>query len=102
MFNPGTTYYWRIRVATPIRSGWSEVRSFTVEEATVTPPVVIEDRPPDEITVEVPDVIVNVPPTVEVPAAQTITPAWIYVIIVIGAILVIAVIILIVRTRRAV
>jgi hypothetical protein len=102
LFNPGTTYYWRVRVASPIRSGWSEVRSFTVEEATVTPPVVIEEQPPDEITIQPPEVIVNVPPVVEVPATQTITPAWIYVIIVIGAILVIAVIILIVRTRRAV
>lgn len=103
-FMPGNTYYWKVRVAGtgPIHSSWSEVRSFTIEEATVTPPVVIEDRPPEEITVEVPDVIVNVPPTVEVPAAQTITPVWIYLIIVIGAILVIAVIILIVRTRRAV
>jgi hypothetical protein len=32
-FMPGTTYYWKVRVATdgPARSPWSEVRSFTVE-----------------------------------------------------------------------
>jgi photosystem II stability/assembly factor-like uncharacterized protein len=32
-FNNGTTYYWRVRVATngPLKSPWSETRSFTIE-----------------------------------------------------------------------
>lgn len=103
-FTPGLTYYWRVRVAGdgPVYSSWSEVRSFTVEKAEVTPPVVISPTPLPPITITPPDVIVNVPPTVTVPPATPITPAWIYIIIVIGALLLIAVIILIVRTRRAV
>jgi len=103
-FMPGYTYYWRVRVAGdgPIYSNWSEVRTFTIEEATVTPPVVIEEKPPEQITITPPEVIVNVPPTVTVPPATPVTPGWIYAIVVIGAILLIAVIILIVRTRRAV
>jgi hypothetical protein len=39
--------------------------------------------------------------TIQTPPAEQITPAWIWVLIVIGAILVIVVIVLIVRTRRA-
>lgn len=34
-YNPGTTYYWRVRTNTPLLSPWSEVRSFTIE-STVT------------------------------------------------------------------
>ena len=102
-FQPGLTYYWRVRVASdgPIYSSYSEVRTFTVQEAKVTPPVSINVTPPPNITITPPDVIVNIPPVVTVPPAQNVTPAWIYVIIVIGALLLIAIIILIVRTRRA-
>ena len=49
---------------------------------------------PPEIVIEAPDVIVPIP------AETPITPAWIYAIITVGAVLVIAVIVLIVRTRR--
>ena len=48
-----------------------------------------------------PNEVVEPTPPVEI-TQQTITPMWIYVIIGIGALLVIAVIILIVRTRRVV
>jgi hypothetical protein len=56
-----------------------------------TPPVVVEEAPP-----------VVIEPIVEVvtPPEEPITPAWIYAIIGVGAVLVIAVIVLIVRTRR--
>jgi len=104
-FNQEQTYYWRVRVASngPILSAWSTPRAFYIEAATPTPPVTINTTPPPNITITPPDVIVNVPPLVEVPAPPApITPAWIYIIIVIGAVLLIAVIILIVRTRRAV
>ena len=103
-FMPGETYTWKVRVSSagPIYSGYSEVRSLTIGEAEVTPPVQVTTTPAPEITVTVPDIVVEVPPTVEVPAATPITPGWIYAIIAVGAILVIAVIILIVRTRRAV
>jgi hypothetical protein len=49
---------------------------------------------PPEIIIESPDVIVPLP------AEEPITPAWIYAIIGVGAVLVIAVIVLIIRTRR--
>jgi len=54
-------------------------------------------HPPEEppvITIEQPDIVVPLP------AETPITPAWIYAIIGVGAVLVIAVIVLIVRTRR--
>jgi hypothetical protein len=108
-FQPDSVYFWRVRVASdgPIRSPWSEVRRFSTAEATVTPPVTVEVPPPSpapEIKVEVP------PPTqVNIPAApapavpEPLMPAWAWMtIIIIGAILVIALIVLIVRTRRPV
>ena len=53
------------------------------------------EEPADIIVeVDVPDIIVPLP------AETPITPAWIYVIIGVGAVLVIALIVLIVRTRR--
>jgi len=68
------------------------------------PKVTVEAPPAAEITVEAPpaaaapQVTVNIPPAA--PAEAAPTPAYIWVITAIGAILVIAVIILIVRTRR--
>ena len=51
---------------------------------------------PPEIVIQAPDVVVPLP------AETPITPGWIYAIIGVGAVLVIAVIVLIVRTRRVV
>jgi len=39
-YNPGTTYYWKIKVRFPVSSGWSEVRSFTVESAPAVVPAI--------------------------------------------------------------
>jgi len=103
-FMPDTTYFWRVRVSSPIKSQYSEVRRFTVEKSTVTPPVIVE-IPPAPPT---PQITVTVPPPTKVeippapPAPAPITPAYIWAIIIIGAILVIALVILIVRTRRVV
>lgn len=128
-FMPGTTYYWRVRVdaATvageakgPVRSPWSEVRSFKIVEAPVTPPV--EVAPTPEITVTIPPApsvtlpapeIIIPTPEIVLPAPQITLPpspapvapipSWaLYIIIIIGAILVIALIVLILRTRRPV
>jgi hypothetical protein len=119
---PGATYYWRVRADAPTRSSWSEMRSFTIEDAdsAAGPPIIIEQAPapvinipapPPPIVIEqVPAPVINIPappPAQQIvipPAAAptTITPAYIYAIIVIGAVLVIAVIVLIVRTRRAI
>ena len=88
-----TTYYWKVRALSGIsQSEWSDVGIFTTM-AEPAPPIVIE---------EVPDIIVEVPPA-EVPPAVEVTPvapAYLLAIIIIGAILVIFVIVLIVRTRR--
>jgi photosystem II stability/assembly factor-like uncharacterized protein len=118
-FMPETTYYWRVRVdaAGPVRSAWSEVRSFTtgaLPEA--QPPVIIEQAPapvisaPEmpEIVVEAPEVVIPQQPAPEIvipeqPAPAPAVPTWaIYAIIIIGAVLVIALIVLIMRTRRPV
>jgi hypothetical protein len=114
-FTPGKTYYWRVKASQPMESGYSEARNFSVQEATVSPPVTVTIQPPapaPTITIPpappappAPTITVPPAPTITVPPAQPpaqITPAWIWAIVVIGAVLVIAVIILIVRTRRVV
>ena len=120
-FMPDTTYYWRVRVNIdgPIKSPWSEVRSFAVGSLPEIggPPVIIEQPPAPIISVpEAPAITITVPeivlpsaqaaPEIVIPPAPTapapITPAFIWAIIIIGAVLVIAVIVLIVRTRRPV
>jgi hypothetical protein len=121
--NPGTTYYWRVRVnqSGPVRSAWSETRSFTVAALPeAQPPVivqapgpapVIEVPPAPAITLEPPEIVLPAPPPAppEIvipaapPAAAPPIPFWaILAIIIIGAVLVIALIVLIFRTRRPV
>jgi hypothetical protein len=86
----GTTYYWHVRAITPdTESAWVAGIFTTMTKAT-TPP------PPVTVT-EVPAPTINIPPA---PAPTEITPAFIWAIIAIGGVLVIAVIILIIRTRR--
>ena len=104
-YMPGYTYWWKVRTAVdgPMLSPWSEVRSFTVEEIVIEPPieVIIPPAPPaPDITVEVPDVVVQLPPAV--PAEPAIPTYMLWLIIGIGAVLIIALVVLIVRTRRVV
>ena len=74
-------YYWHVKaIGVDTDTPWSDVGTFTIMG---TPPVVTDAPPP--IVVEQPDVI---------------TPAWIWAIVIIGAILVIALVVLIVTTRR--
>jgi hypothetical protein len=75
----GSTYFWRVRGIEPTTSDWSPVSSFSTEKA---PP------PPEPA-----------PPPPPEPAPPVVTPTIIWAIIGIGAVLVIAVIVLIVRTR---
>jgi hypothetical protein len=87
-----TTYYWKVAaIGTNTQSLWG-VGIFTTmaEPVAPTPPVVVAPPTPP-VTLPAPT-----------PAPAPITPAFIWVIIAIGAILVIALIILIVRTRRVV
>jgi len=88
-----TTYYWRVQGigATGIAGAWAEGVFTTMAQptpTTTTPPITITTQPPATITI---------PPS---PGPTMIVPAYIWAIIIIGAILVIAVIVLIIRTRR--
>ena len=86
----GATYYWKVRA---VGGEWVTGIFTTMEKpAEVAPPVVIEPTPPPEVQI------------VEVPISQpTPIPSFmLWMIIGIGAILVIALIVLIVRTRRVV
>jgi len=100
----GVTYFWRVRSLEPQEGSWSTIANFTVA-VPVEPaaPVVIPPAPAPVVNIppiEVPAPIVNIPPA-PAPAAP-ISQGLLLAIIIIGAILVIAVIVLIVRTRRAV
>ncbi len=100
----GKTYFWRVRSIEPIMGDWSAVANFTVAAPPPAekPPVVVEQVPPPVINIPAP------PPAQEIvippaPApVQPISSGLLWVVIIIGAILVIAVIVLIVRTRRTV
>jgi len=106
-FMPETTYYWKVRVNDPIYSPWSIVYTLSVEEAVAPfPEVTVEAPPAPEVTVTAPpapEVTITVPPA---PAPITPAPAipayLLWTIIIIGAVLIIALIVLIVRTRRVV
>jgi hypothetical protein len=97
-----TAYYWRVKAVEGTvedgdlkESNWVSGIFVTMDEPEEeTPPVVVEETEPPVITIEQPDIVVPLP------AETPITPAWIYAIIGVGAVLVIAVIVLIVRTRR--
>jgi hypothetical protein len=101
----GKTYYWAVKPIAPVEGAWSAIANFTVKEEAVAPapPVVVKEVPPPVINIPAPpapppDIVI---PPAPAPPAQ-IAPAYIWAVIIIGAVLVIAVIILIVRTRRAV
>jgi hypothetical protein len=100
-----TTYYWRVRaISASSSTDWSPTAAFTTMAAPEPP------APPPVEVVTSPAPIINIPeapPAQEIvippaPAPEQIAPAYIWAIIIIGAVLVIAVIVLIVRTRRQV
>jgi trimeric autotransporter adhesin len=98
----GKTYFWRVRALEPAAGDWSTVANFTVA-VPVPPPVTptITVAPTPTITIVQPPVTVIIPTQTTAPV-EKISPAYIWAIIIIGAVLVIAVIVLIVRTRRTV
>jgi hypothetical protein len=76
-----TRYYWHVKaIGVDTDTPWSDVGTFTTMGVPPAPP--------------------TTQPPVVIPPAENITPAWIWAIVIIGAILVIAVIVLIVTTRR--
>jgi hypothetical protein len=83
----GKIVYWKVRAVSDLSESEWAVGTFTVM---VTP-----DDPPPPVTVAPPTAPVVIPP-----APAPIAPVYIWVIIIIGAILVIAVIVLIVSTRK--
>jgi hypothetical protein len=91
----GSTYYWRVAAGTAAPFMWSATCSFTVVLPTV------------ETTSTTTMIITTAPATVGVPTnANSVTvtqtsPAYIWAVIIIGALLVIAIIVLIFRTRRS-
>jgi len=97
----GKTYFWRVRASAPTTGDWSPVSNFMIAELTTTAP----PPPTTQTTITIPPppagttTIITVPPP---PPEEVIGPVYIWAIIIIGAILVIAVIVLIVRTRRSV
>jgi hypothetical protein len=102
-----TTYYWRVRgvLAEPYQVGrawvtpatdWATSIFTTAAEPVEEEPIVVQPPPPADINVDV------APPTVTVEPAtgQAIPTSILWVIVAIGAVLIIALIVLIVRTRR--
>jgi len=111
-----TVYFWEVRANAGTNIGKWVVSAFTTAAPTSggtggtggqpqpTPTVIVNmptqpAQPAPVITVNPPAVTVNPPAVTVVPAAPG-TPAYIWIIIAIGAVLVIAVIVLIARTRR--
>ena len=81
-------YYWQVIAwedGTRLTTSSIGVFNTMAEPVEPTPPVVVEQQPA---------------PVINIPAAEEITPTWIYAIIGIGAALAVVVIVLIVRTRR--
>jgi hypothetical protein len=99
----GKTYFWRVKALSPVEGDWSTIANFTIAlpvVTTPTPPVTITNAPP--VTITIPPAPAATTLTIPPAEEKVINPAYIWVIIIIGAILVIAVIVLIVRTRRSV
>ena len=95
----GTVYNWRVRAVGAAGTGdWTEAFFTTVEEPEPAPepvpPVEIVQQPP----AAAPEIILQVPPT-EAPV-NVIPDYLLWTVVAVGALLIIAVIVLIVRTRR--
>jgi hypothetical protein len=108
--DPNKTYYWEVRALNGTAAGDWVISAFTTQTVAVptgapsTGAPSTGTAPVAPITVVVPtqppaNIVVTVPPNT-VPAPAPATPGYIWVIIAIGAVLVIAVIVLIARTRR--
>jgi hypothetical protein len=97
-----TTYFWKVRgISATSYTDWTNVMAFTtlaLPEASA-PPVIITQAP--AVTVSTPQAT-STQIVITQAAEKTTNPTYIWAIIIIGAVLVLAVIILIVRTRRSV
>ncbi|MFH0942075.1 MAG: hypothetical protein V1823_03525, partial [Chloroflexota bacterium] len=93
--NEDTTYFWAVRNTLPT-VGDQAIGTFTTRAPAAPPVAPPPVAPPADIIVNVPDIVI--PPAA--PAAPAIDATLVWVVIGIGAILIIAVLVLIVRTRR--
>ena len=92
-----TTYYWKVRaIESDTYSPWSDTGIFTTE---AEPPAVVYTCPQCGMTFDTQAELLAHWDAMHSPVAPT-TPAYIWVLIAVGALLVIAVLILIIRTRR--
>jgi len=103
-----TTYYWRVRgvLAEPYSAGptwitpatpWATGIFTTETEAVEAPETIVVEPPKPEVNVEIPPTRITVEPS-----SPVIPNYMLWIIIAVGAVLVIALIVLIVRTRRVV
>jgi len=99
----GTTFYWRVKAlkGSTVSSDWSEsVFTVMTQPVPAQPIITIPPAAPQPTPIiNLPTPVVIMPATTP-PPSSPITPAIIWAIIIIGAVLVIAVVVLIVRTRR--
>jgi hypothetical protein len=92
-----TQYWWEVRAvnAQGLKGAYTVSFFTTMKEPVVvepTPPVIVQENPPPVITLEI--------PPAQVTKVEPIPAYLLWAVIAVGAILVIAVIVLIVRTRR--
>jgi len=97
-----TVYNWRVRAVNAIGAGAWTTGFFTtvtepVPEPEPIPPVIIKEMPPTPA----PEIILNVPPATK-QEVQVIPDYLLWVVVAVGAVLIIAVVVLIVRTRRVI
>ena len=97
-----TAYYWRVQGFTATtETDWSAGTGFRTmaKPAAAVAPTATAPVVTPTFTVPAVTPTITIPPT---PAAPAVTPGWIYAIIAIGAVLVIAVLVLMWKTRRVV
>ncbi len=105
-----TTYNWRVRAIGATTGGWTTAL-FTTAAApppppeppppapAPPPPVIVNPTPPAP---PAPEIILEVPAQTQLPPVQAVPETLLWAVVGVGAVLVIAVIVLIVRTRRVV
>jgi len=89
----GSTYYWRVASGTAAPFKWSPTCSFTVRIPT-EPPTFTTTIPTPQATETVP-----VPTNADQTTVNQVSTSYIWAVIIIGAVLVVAIIVLIFRTR---
>jgi len=96
-------YFWHVKALTPSEGEWSTTANFIVAELpTTTPQVTVTTAPQPTITAIITQPAATTTSVVVEQVTEEVNPSYIWAIIIVGAVLVIAVIVLIVRTRRSV